>query len=134
MGITMMTKTVASGFLALLMVIVSMVASTGVQASAVVESSQAATTESCVEPTDQMRRNHMDLLKHKRYQTMHNGVRTETHSLVECIDCHAGKDATGGFVSVNAEGQFCASCHTRVSAKPDCFMCHRSTPDLRARQ
>ena len=44
--------------------------------------------ESCVEDTQVMRRNHMDLLKHHRDETMHNGIRTPKHSLNECINCH----------------------------------------------
>ena len=33
--------------------------------------------------------NHMDMLKHQRDLTMHEGIRTTKHSLKECIECHA---------------------------------------------
>ncbi|NOR18726.1 MAG: hypothetical protein GQ538_01390, partial [Xanthomonadales bacterium] len=37
--------------------------------------------ESCVEDTDYMRRNHMDLLMHERDETVHEGIREKRHSL-----------------------------------------------------
>lgn len=91
--------------------------------------SKAATAESCVRPVEEMRRDHMDLLKHKRDDTMHRGIRTTDASLAGCIDCHADRNESGEFVPVDAEGQFCQSCHADVAAKPDCFGCHRTTPE-----
>ena len=102
--------------------------------SQVVQGSQAASMDACVRETPDMRRNHMDYLKHKRDLTMHKGIRTDDLSLNKCVACHAGKDTAGEFVPVNAEGQFCQSCHERVSAAPDCFQCHRTTPDPRDAQ
>ncbi len=92
--------------------------------------SKAAQTESCVEPTAYMRRNHMDLLKHKREQTMRQGIRTDKHRLTDCISCHADRDESGQYISVTAEEQFCRACHQAVAVKPDCFDCHRSTPEV----
>ena len=81
--------------------------------------------EQCVEPTDFMRRNHMELLKHQRDETMYRGIRTQRHSLRECINCHAadfGQDA-------QPEQHFCVSCHKFSAVKPDCFQRHRMTPE-----
>ena len=39
--------------------------------------------EHCVEPTEIMRRNHMDFLLHQRDETVLKGVRTQKYSLVE---------------------------------------------------
>ena len=45
----------------------------------------------CVEPEDEMRRNHMNYILHQRDETMYRGIRTPKYSLAECIDCHADK-------------------------------------------
>jgi len=87
--------------------------------------------EKCVEPTDVMRREHMNLIQHQRDETMHKGIRgiTAKHSLKDCIDCHVGYDDKGEAVSINDEGQFCQSCHNYAAVSIDCFSCHRTTPD-----
>jgi len=87
--------------------------------------------EKCVEPTDVMRRGHMDLIQHQRDETMHKGIRgiTAKHSLKGCIDCHVGYDDKGEAVSVDDKGQFCQSCHNYAAVSIDCFSCHRTTPD-----
>ncbi len=101
--------------------------------SEVLSGSRAASLDSCVIPdTADMRRNHMELLFHKRDQTMRQGIRTygdNEVSLNGCIACHATKDDQGQYIPVNEEGQFCQTCHTRVAAKLDCFDCHRTTPE-----
>ena len=51
-------------------------------------------TQGCVEPTAEMRRNHMNYILHQRDETMHRGIRTKQYSLVECINCHVS-DAAG---------------------------------------
>lgn len=84
--------------------------------------------ESCVEPTDVMRRNHMKFMLHQRDQTVHQGIRTKTHSLVECIACHAVRDDRGEFMRVDAPGQFCEGCHAFAGVKMDCFECHAARP------
>ena len=80
----------------------------------------------CVAPPEQMRRKHMDMLKHQRDRTLRAGIRGEANSLNACIDCHAAK--TSG--SVLGEGGFCQSCHAYAAVKLDCFECHqpRATP------
>ena len=85
--------------------------------------------EQCVEPTDIMRRNHMNFLSHQRDATVHRGVRTGKHSRVGCIDCHVQRDAGGQAIPVNAPGQFCESCHRYAAVSLDCFECHATTPD-----
>lgn len=86
--------------------------------------------DKCVEPTDVMRREHMNFIMHQRDETMHKGIRgiTAKHSLKDCIDCHAGYDDKGQAIPVNAEGQFCESCHNYTAVSIDCFGCHRTTP------
>jgi len=84
----------------------------------------------CVADTDFMRRNHMDLIVHQRDETVIRGIRDEPFSLVECVDCHAQQNARNEPVRVDAEGQFCASCHAYVAVKIDCFGCHAAVPDV----
>ncbi len=97
--------------------------------SAVVKGSKAAGMESCVAPTDKMRRFHMEYLKHERDATVHEGIRGGDNSLAECVNCHASKDESGKYVPVNAEHQFCDSCHSYAAVKPTCFQCHRKVPE-----
>jgi len=87
--------------------------------------------EKCVEPTDVMRRGHMNMIQHQRDETMYKGIRgiTAKYSLKDCIDCHVGYDDKGEAVSVDDEGQFCQSCHSYAAVIIDCFACHRTTPD-----
>jgi hypothetical protein len=85
--------------------------------------------DACVEPTDVIRRRHMDFLMHQRDDTVKGGIRGAKHSLVGCIDCHAQSDAQGAAIPVNAEGQFCQSCHGFAGVRMDCFECHATVPD-----
>ncbi len=84
--------------------------------------------EQCVEDTEVMRRSHMQFLMHQRDETMHKGIRTKNHSLVNCIDCHANKNESGKFIPVNATGQFCQTCHAFAGVSMDCFQCHATKP------
>ena len=88
----------------------------------------ATTGDSCVEPTDLMRRQHMNFLLHQRDDTVLSGIRGARHSLVGCIGCHVQEDARGAAIPVNAEGQFCESCHSFAGASLDCFECHATVP------
>lgn len=97
--------------------------------TAVTKGSRAAGLESCVAPTAVMRRNHMDFLKHDRNKTVHQGIRDTQFSLAECVECHATKDDAGAYKPVNAEGQFCESCHNYVAVDLTCFQCHSKTPE-----
>ena len=97
--------------------------------SAVTPGSRAAGMDACVAPTDVMRRNHMEFLKHDRDEVVHDGVRNTQYSLAGCIDCHAAKKDDGDYHPVNAEGQFCSSCHEYVAVSLTCFQCHGKKPD-----
>ena len=82
--------------------------------------------QGCVEPTDDMRVNHMQYILHQRDQTMYEGIRTRQHSLVECINCHVS-DAPDA-PRVDSEEHFCNSCHTYAAVSVDCFQCHADRP------
>ncbi len=82
--------------------------------------------QGCVEPTADMRANHMKYLLHQRDATMHEGIRTEQHSLHECINCHVSDAADAP--RVDSEKHFCNSCHTYAAVTIDCFQCHADRP------
>lgn len=98
------------------------------EATYVTEGSKAAQLDSCVEPTDFMRRNHMEVIKHQRDETVHNGIRSTKHSLAGCIECHVSYAPDATPVPVNAEGQFCIGCHEFAAVGMNCFGCHASAP------
>lgn len=81
--------------------------------------------ERCVEDTEFMRRNHMELLKHHRDDTMRRGIRTTKHSLKGCVDCHASSK-TGSVAS--SKEDFCMACHVYSGVKLDCWDCHATKP------
>jgi|PlaIllAssembly_1097288.scaffolds.fasta_scaffold380885_2 hypothetical protein len=81
--------------------------------------------QACVADPAFMRRNHMQLLKHQRDETVHLGVRDARASLKGCIECHAS--SSSGSVA-QAPGDFCVSCHSFAAVKIDCFECHASRP------
>ena len=85
--------------------------------------------EYCVEPTDVMRKEHMNFLLHQRDKTVYDGIRTKQHSLNNCVDCHVQTNAENEFIPIDAPGQFCEVCHTYTSVKLDCFECHATRPD-----
>ena len=76
--------------------------------------------EKCVESTEFMRKNHMELLKHQRDETMHKGIRTTKYSLNGCIECHASRKNDS---VVGSQQNFCQSCHSYAAVKLDCFEC-----------
>ena len=86
----------------------------------------------CVRETDWMRRKHMELIKHDRHITVHQGVRTLDGSLAECVACHANRDERGRYISVNRDDEFCAGCHEFTGVSFDCFGCHASVPTTAA--
>ena len=96
--------------------------------SYVVPGSKAAGLESCVEPTEFMRRNHMEVIKHQRDETVHQGIRSTKHSLAGCIECHVSHGSDNLPVPVDAEGQFCQSCHAFAAVGLNCFDCHATVP------
>ena len=81
--------------------------------------------EQCVEDTEYMRKNHMKLLNVHRDKTVIEGVRTQKHSLKQCINCHAS-EKTGSVAT--AKEDFCVSCHSYAAVKIDCFDCHSTKP------
>ena len=85
--------------------------------------------EACVEPTEVMRRRHMDFLLHHRDRTMREGVRTKKHSLVECLNCHVLPDARGEYPRHTDTKHFCTACHAYSSVRIDCFSCHADRPE-----
>ena len=75
-----------------------------------------------------MRKDHKDLLKHKRDETMIRGIRTKDNSLKACIACHVPKQYKGKILRHTDPEHFCATCHKYVAAHPDCFQCHVDHP------
>lgn len=83
----------------------------------------------CIAPVEEMRRNHMDMLKHQRDRTMRQGIRGEAASLNACIECHASKQ-TGSVLGGN-DG-FCQGCHSYAAVTLDCFECHQPKAGFKA--
>lgn len=79
----------------------------------------------CVADPAFMRRNHMDLLKHQRDDTVRAGARAGKFSLQACIQCHASQQTQS---VAQAETNFCVSCHSYAGVKVDCFECHAAKP------
>ncbi len=88
--------------------------------------------EECVEPTEVMRRDHMNFLMHQRDDTMHLGIRTKQHSLNECLSCHVTPDENGKVARSDSPDHFCSSCHSFAAVRIDCFQCHADTPDTQS--
>ncbi len=76
----------------------------------------------CVAPPEEMRRNHMEMLKHQRKLTLREGVRGSKVSLNGCIECHASKK-TGSVIG--SDDNFCQTCHAYAAVKLDCWDCHQ---------
>ena len=77
--------------------------------------------ESCIEPTEWMRANHMLLLDEWRNSVVRENNHTYTNSQGKqfqksltktCLDCHSNKE------------QFCDQCHKAVAVELYCFNCH----------
>lgn len=83
----------------------------------------------CVRDPQWMRMNHMEVIRHQRDLTVHQGIRGSKDALANCVDCHARKDAGQKPVPVNAQQQFCAGCHTYTATSITCFQCHSNVPD-----
>lgn len=76
----------------------------------------------CVEPVEDMRRNHGVYLLHQRDETARLGIRGGKYGLKECVGCHASPDAeAAGAATVRP---FCAACHNYAAVRIDCFECH----------
>ncbi len=85
--------------------------------------------ESCVAETGFMRRNHMDLLRHQRDETLREGIRTTRFSLKSCVACHAVPGPDGTPVGADDPRFFCTACHQYTAVRIDCFECHASRPE-----
>lgn len=88
--------------------------------------------DQCVEDTQYMRRNHMEVILHQRDETVHNGIRTKKHSLKGCLNCHAVNNEQGQPVAFTDPRHFCTVCHSYASVSIDCFECHSSKPEPQA--
>jgi len=84
--------------------------------------------EQCVEPVDDMRRNHMAYLKHDRNLTMREGIRGVKHSLKACLDCHVPPAPTAASPQ-SLSDHFCLNCHRYAAVTIDCFDCHATQPE-----
>ena len=78
----------------------------------------------CVADTAFMKKNHMELIKHQRDDTVHRGMRVPKFSLKGCVNCHAGKTTHS---VIKEPTDFCRSCHTYAGVTLDCFECHNAT-------
>jgi hypothetical protein len=70
----------------------------------------------------------MEMIKHQRDATVHEGIRGTKHSLAGCIDCHVSTGTEGRPLPVNAEHQFCNACHAFAAVDVNCFGCHAAVP------
>jgi len=115
---------------ALLLGAVALVNASGADGAAkgVPGTAKADSLKACVRPTDWMRRNHMELIKHARDQAVRQGIRVKEESLANCIDCHARKDGAGHYVPVDRGEEFCNGCHAYVGEHLPCFQCHATVP------
>ena len=82
----------------------------------------------CIQPEDEMRRNHMEYILHERDETMHEGIRNEPESLANCIDCHVQPNEKGEIAGIDSKEHFCNACHQYASVQIDCFQCHADRP------
>ena len=87
------------------------------------------TEEQNVAHKAEMRKYHMDHLKHKRDLTMYGGIRTAEDSLAGCINCHVPAPVADKVVRHTDPEHFCTTCHAYVSVQIDCFQCHADHPD-----
>ena len=110
------------------LIAIALISSTSIAGAPKPDIPKAIKGDQCVEETDFMRKNHMELLLHQRDKTVHEGVRTKKHSLKECFTCHVVKDADNKPVTVKNPKHFCRECHDYAAVKVDCFQCHTSVP------
>lgn len=87
--------------------------------------------DQCVADAHFMRLNHMDMLKHDRDKTVHEGQRDVQYSLKECVACHAVNDEQGSAITAAEPEHFCRSCHDYAAVTIDCFQCHASRPEVK---
>lgn len=78
----------------------------------------------CVEPTEVMHKQHMELILSHRDDTLRRGIRTTQHSLKNCVNCHADPESRSVLKKPDGSAAFCASCHAYAAVAIDCFSCH----------
>ncbi|WP_075365371.1 sulfate reduction electron transfer complex DsrMKJOP subunit DsrJ [Desulfosporosinus metallidurans] len=79
----------------------------------------------CIEPTEYMRANHMQLLNQWRDAAVRYGKTEYINSqgksfkisIQTCLNCHSDP-------ALNTSDQFCVSCHKYAAVKPNCWSCH----------
>ena len=76
----------------------------------------------CIKDESYMIRNHPDLLKHQRNDTLRQGIRSGEFSLKRCMECHSAEGA-GHTAKTD-----CDSCHAYAAVKLDCWDCHAKKP------
>ncbi|MBK5936555.1 MAG: sulfur reduction protein DsrJ [Halorhodospira halophila] len=71
-----------------------------------------------------MRREHMDLLRAHKDESVREGRRDADKSLQGCVNCHAtpAEQQAQGV----PEMAFCTSCHEYTAVEMACFQCHSS--------
>ncbi len=82
----------------------------------------------CIQPEDVMRREHMNYILHERDETMHEGIRGESKSLANCINCHVEPNENGEIAGIESDEHFCNACHQYAAVQIDCFQCHADRP------
>lgn len=107
----------------------------------------------CIEPTEYMRANHMQLLLEWRDAKVRDGATTYVNSKGQsydislqdtCLKCHSDSTASKATSSANNQSanpissgakaseasvtsspnQFCFSCHDYAAVEPNCWSCH----------
>lgn len=82
----------------------------------------------CVEPVEEMQKNHMSYILDQRDETSRKGIRTKQYSLKECIDCHNAPAEDGKVARAEESEHFCSTCHVYAAVQIDCFSCHSDKP------
>jgi hypothetical protein len=73
----------------------------------------------CIRDDEFMMRNHPNLLKHQRDDTMRRGIRSGEFSLKRCMECHSNGAENHAAIKTD-----CDSCHAYAAVKIDCWDCH----------
>ena len=76
--------------------------------------------KSCVEPTDWMKANHMQLLIQWRDDFVRNGQATFVGSGGKKYDI----SLTGTCLKCHDKEKFCDRCHSYAGVQPNCWSCH----------
>jgi hypothetical protein len=128
-GLTTLGRGIVAGFLLLAACLATAADSPATSTSRVPQPViEAARGGQCGADPAFMRRNHMDLLKHQRDDTLRGGIRKTQYSLKECIACHASQSTNS---VASSSSNFCQSCHAYAAVHIDCFECHANQPQAK---